>query len=246
MKLHVWKIGKANFEGVPEPERTIIIGIGHIQNEVNVLQKILFWTSPSLDDPEIFRKAQSSQAMTIAKVLAGKLWEAWQFLQTSYFASRISADYDQILREDGKEALEYIKQYFRRVNIVANIRNKFSFHYSVEQFRKGFSLPPEAEDWQILLSEARGNSLYYLGDLIAGYAMLNLIDPTDHSNAIQRLIKELTDISRCFMTFGDACWIVFGDRYLRNLGKGIPVQELNLENCPSVSEVEIPFFVERE
>ncbi|MDI6755460.1 MAG: hypothetical protein QME78_13830 [Thermodesulfobacteriota bacterium] len=244
MKLHVWNIGRAKFEGMPEAERTFIIGLGHIENEINVLQKLLYWTSPAEKEPDVIRRAHSTQALTVAKILTGKLWEAWQFLQHSYFASRISADYDKVLGVDGKEALEYLKLYFSRDNIVSRIRNNFAFHYSVEQIRQGFSLPPDTDEWQIVLSEARGNSLYYLSDLITNYAMLNSIDPNDHKKAMDRLIKELLHISHCFMTFGDACWIIVGDMYLRKLGEGIPVQELNLEDCSSIDEVKIPFFIE--
>ncbi|MCX5908449.1 MAG: hypothetical protein NTY64_15010 [Deltaproteobacteria bacterium] len=245
MKLQIWNIGKAKFEKVPEPERTLIIGFGHIENEVNVLQKLLYWTSPSEKELEVIRKAHSTQALTVAKLLAGKLWEAWQFLRQSYFESRISADYDKFLKDDGKEALAYLKRYFSRDNIVSRIRNDFAFHYSVNRIGQGFSLPPDTDEWQIVLSEARGNSLYYLADLVANYAMLNSIDPHDHKKGMDRLIKEIINISKHFITFIDACWIIVGDRYLRKLGEGIPVQELNLEDCPTIDEVEIPFFIER-
>ena len=244
MKLHVWNIGKAKFESVPETERTLIIGLGHIENEINVLQKLLYWTSPLEKEPDVIRRAHSTQAVTVAKLLAGKLWEAWQFLEHAYFASRISAEYDNALNADGKEAFDNLKKYFGRNNIVYIVRNKFAFHYSVDQIRQGFSLPPDQDEWQIVLSEGVGNSLYYVADLVANYAMLNCIDPKDHWKAIDRLLKELINISRWFITFGDACWIILGDKYLRELGEGIPVQELNLEDCPAINEVEIPFFIE--
>ena len=125
------------------------------------------------------------------------------------------------------------------------VRNQFAFHYKNEHIRQGFSLPPDTDEWQIVLSEAAGNSLYYLSDLVANYAMLNSIDAKDHRKAIEHLLKELIDVSRWFINFGDACWIIVIDKYLRKSGEGIPVQELNLEDCPTINEIEIPFFIER-
>lgn len=243
MKLHVWDIGKSKFDNVPEDERTFIIGFGHIVNEINFLQKLLYWTAPSEEEPAIIRRAHSSQAMTVAKLLAGKLWESWQFLQKAYF-SRVSANYDNVLNEEAKEAINNLKQYFKGINIVSTVRNEFAFHYSVDHIREGFSLPPDTDEWQVVLSEASGNNLYYLADLVANYAMLNSINQKDHRNAMDRLLEELTKISRWFIIFGDACWIIVTKKYLRDSGAGIPVQEVNLEDCPTINEVEVPFFIE--
>jgi hypothetical protein len=74
--------------------------------------------------------------------------------------------------------------------------------------------------------------------------MLNSIDPNDHKKAMDWLIKELINISQRFITFGDGCWIIVGNRYLRKSGEG-PAQELDLEDCPTINEIEIPFFIER-
>jgi hypothetical protein len=246
MKLHVWNIGRSKFDNVPEAERTFIIGLGHIENEINVLQKILYWTAPSEQEPEIIRRAHSSQATPVAKLLAGKLWEAWQFLHNAYFKTRVSANYYNVLNVEGKDAINSLKQYFKRNNIVSTVRNKFAFHYSVEHIREGFSLPPDTDDWQIVLSESSENNLYYLADLVANYAMLNSIDQKDYWKAMDRLLKELTEISRWFIIFGDACWIIVIEKYLRDTRVGIPVQEVNLEDCSTINEVEIPFFIEPE
>lgn len=244
MKLHVWNIGRSKFDNVPEAERTFILGLAHIENEINVLQKLLYWTAPSQEEPDIIRRAHSSQATTVAKLLSGKLWEAWQFLQKAYFKRHVSANYDNVLNEEGKEAINSLKQYFNRKNIVSTVRNNFAFHYSPDHIREGFSLPPDTEDWQVILSEASGNSLYYLADLVANYAMLNNIDQKDHWKAMDRLLKELIEISRWFIIFGDACWIIVTEKYLRDPSAGIPVQEVNLEDCPTINEVEVPFFIE--
>lgn len=245
MKLQVWNIDKLKFDTVPEAERTFIIGLGHIVNEINLLQKLLYWTAPSVEEYDIIRKAHSSQATTVAKLFAGKLLEAWKFLQYSYFGSRISAEYYEILKAEGREAIDNLKQYFSRRNIVFTIRNNFAFHYSANHMRDGFSLTPDTDEWQVFFSEASGNNLYYLADLVANFSMLNSIDPRDHKEAMDRLLRELVDISKWFIIFGDACWIIVIEKYLRDINSGIPIQEVNLEGCPKINEVEIPFFIER-
>jgi len=74
--------------------------------------------------------------------------------------------------------------------------------------------------------------------------MLNSIDPQDHWKAMDRLLKELRDVSRWFIIFGDTCWIIVTEKYLRDTGVGVLVQEVNLEDCPALDEVEVPFFIE--
>lgn len=244
MKAHIWNIGKAKFERIPESERTLILGLGHIGNEINVLQKLLYWASPSEDEPELLRRAHSSQALTIARLLAGKLAETWRFLEKALFANRLSVEYEAAVSEDGRRSLNKLKKYFGRANAVTTVRNEFAFHYSVDQIRDGFALPEDSNEWQIVLSEANGNNLYYVADLVASYSMLNRIDSTDHWNAIDRLLRELIDLAQLVMTFRDACWIVVGDKYLREQGYGIPVQEVEIEDCPRIDEVEVPFFIE--
>jgi hypothetical protein len=190
------------------------------------------------------KKAHSTQALTIAKVLTGKLFEAWRFLEQGFFASKVSATYEPKLEAEAADALSNLKRYFGRKNLVVEVRNNLAFHYSAEQIRTGFERVPPSEDWSIVVAESSGNTLYYAADLVANYALLHLVDPTDPWKGLDKLMSELVPISRWFSDLATGCWLIFADRYLANANGAIPVQELHIEGAPALGDVRVPFFVE--
>jgi hypothetical protein len=244
MHVNLLTMDRARLSGVPEVERTFVFGIGHIANEVNVLQKLLYWTAPSEDEDPQSKKAHSTQALTIAKVLSGKLAEGWQFLEKAFFATKLSATYEPKLEAEGAAALSNLKRYFGRKNLVVDIRNKLAFHYSAEHMRSGFELVPSSEDWSILVAESSGNTLYYAADLVANYALLHLVQPSDPWNGLDKLLHELIPVSRWVSDLAASCWVVFTDAYLTDSQGAIPVHDINIEGAPALSDVHVPFFVE--
>jgi len=244
MVVYTTDVAKEMLARIPDQERTFLLGIGHIANEVNVLQKLFYWASCSIGDHDLIRKAHTTQAITLAKVLAGKLSEAWVFLQKAFFASSLSKDWESKLQPDALEALKKLKKYFGRNNLVVNVRNRFAFHYSASDIAAGFALPPDGESWQVIMSESNANSLYYVADLVANYAMLESISPGRHQTAIERLIDELISVARFFIEFAGGCWIVATDMYLLREDGKMPVKEYKIEDAPALDRVDLPFFVE--
>jgi hypothetical protein len=95
---------------MPERERTFFLGIGHTADEVSVLLKVLLWASYSSEEHELMKIAHTSQATIFAKLLAGKLCEAWKFIDKSFFKSSLSKDWEPRLLDDGRDALHHLKQ----------------------------------------------------------------------------------------------------------------------------------------
>lgn len=244
MKLTVWDVGKSNIEKIPEPERSLIIGLGHIANEVNILQKFLYWTIPEESDSEISRHAHAVQSLFVAKLLAAKISETWQFLSKSYFGSRLSKEYEDLLDDNGMNALNDLRIYFGRTNTLTSVRNEFVFHYSLEQIQKGLSCAKDDEVWRLVMSSAAGNSLYYLSDLVLNYAMFDQINKADHSRAMDILIADTIKLAKAILIFCESCWVVALDRHLKDSGSEYHNVEVN--DCPRLQEVRIPFFVEMQ
>ncbi|HSC47154.1 MAG TPA: hypothetical protein VLG68_03635 [Gammaproteobacteria bacterium] len=244
MKILVWDIGKKNIERIPEPERSFVIALGHITNEINILQKFLYWTQPDEADSEIHRKAHTMQSLFVAKLLAAKLAEGWQFLNKGYFSSTFSKIHESQLDDNGTNALQSLKNYFGRTNILTSVRNEFVFHYSPEQFQSGFINTSDAEQWQLIMSEAPGNSVYYISDLISNYSMFHHIDESDQSNAIDKLLDDSLLIAKLFIAFCNSCWISTADRYLK--GSGGTYKEIQVNGSPALGDVRIPYFIETE
>ncbi len=244
MKVYTTPIPKDRLPTIPERERTFLIGIGHIANEVNVFQKLFYWASCSTDNHELLKKAHTTQAIAIAKVLAGKLSEAWIFIEKAFFASSLSKDWEARLQDDASAALDHMKKYFGHQNLVVNIRNNFAFHYSVDDISSGFALPPVEEGWLIVLSESNANSLYYAAELVANYALLESIRPGNHQAAIEAMIDEIIHVARWLVEFAGGCWIIGMETYLCPQDQKMPITEYSIEDAPSIAAVNLPFFVE--
>lgn len=70
-------------------ERNLFFLVGHVNNEITSLYKVFSWCLNLAHVPNVSpieANAANAQAMIYARVLAGKLVEAWGALQRSWFA----------------------------------------------------------------------------------------------------------------------------------------------------------------
>ena len=80
MKIRQIPIRKERLLAVPEAERTFLLGIGHIANEIMVLQKLAVASAVSGGDSDVLLlRVHATQTLTLIRLLAGKLLEAWTF-----------------------------------------------------------------------------------------------------------------------------------------------------------------------
>ena len=91
----------------------LFILFGTMLNEINMLHKV---TSIFFKEgvSEVERKAQLAQLLFFQSLQAGKLWECWQGLQSSFFRAHVSEKYEKRLTSEGTESLDYLKSYFAK------------------------------------------------------------------------------------------------------------------------------------
>ncbi len=247
MTISVYRmpISKEILDSIPEKERSLFIVVGHLSNELNIFSKLFFWASKFSDEEPVRHKANITQSLALARILAGKLFEGWNTIGKVYFSTKLSKEYHSLLSQEAKDALKELGKYFGKENIVMKIRNEFAFHYDHKQITDGFNALKVEEDWEIYLTEANGNSLYYVAELAANYALLNSIDSSDLKTAIETLVDELIQIGKLFTTFLGGCLVVISHRYFLNKdGKLAYEEECQLTDAPSIYDISIPYFVE--
>jgi hypothetical protein len=148
------------FEKMPEKDSVLFIVFGTMLNEINMLHKIIYlFHNDGVSEAE--RKAQLAQHLFFQTLLVGKLWECWRCLQTSFFRTQASKEYEHRLNGEGKESLEYLKSYFGKNPWMPKVRKWFSFHYDHQQVANQLEQMPENEALGIFLSLAQGNNLYF-------------------------------------------------------------------------------------
>jgi hypothetical protein len=149
MKIVRIKIPKSLVAQLPEKERTFFFLMGHFGNELNVLQKLFYWCAIYSSDDEIRQRAHATQALVVAKLLIGKLYEGWALTEKVFFASHLSKVYEPLLMGEGKTGLDHLKRYFGRENLLNKVRNKFAFHYSPADIQTEILLPTDQTSWEI-------------------------------------------------------------------------------------------------
>jgi hypothetical protein len=244
IKIYSLELPQDRLLAMPEAERVFLFGIAHIANEVNMLQKLFFWASNAPEQPEILKEVHMSQALMLAKMLAGKLHEFWKFIEKAYFKSRVSQLWESKFDDEAKIILKDIKGYFSNSNCLNDVRNKFAFHYSDEMMKCGFEKAMQEEKWKIYLSDTEGNSYYYAADIVAHYAMLEQISPGNHPKAIEKILDELNRIAYLVNEFAGQCWIVGVDLYLFPNDEKIHLVPHNVKDTPRMEDVQIPFFIQ--
>ena len=244
MRLQRIGLTAEQLRGIPDEERSIIVVLAHALNEVNTLNRLLFLCTRIDQEPRWVAHAQAAQAFIVARPLIGKLNEAWVVLQKGYFGSKLSKLYTGLLEPSATEALDYLKSYFGRKNLVFEVRNNFAFHYSLEQARTSTPDDSLPEDLAIYLHQTNGNSLYYFAEYLMNKALIDLISPTDPESALGTLLDEMSKVIAHLNEFVQGLLFVILDKYIGEDVLRQSVQAVELGIVPQSASIGIPFFFE--
>ncbi len=177
---------------------------GHMQNELSSLHKVFAWClhgEPPENSSAVQALANGVQAQIYARLLAGKLLEAWSALGPSFFGAKISECLESKLPSQSQVALKEIKAYFSRPNNIFKVRNSFAFHYSIEQFEANWEEPASHQAFEFILGGTVGNNIALASELVVNSALLNSINPSDQSQALQAFLDEVQSIAESFTLF---------------------------------------------
>ena len=246
VRLHRINLTKQQLDRIPEVERRLFILIAHAGNELNALSKLFHFAASSASEEGLSGQAENAQALVLARTLAGKIYEFWQLLQTSFFGASLSKEYEPRFDVEAVTALTALKRYFGRDNLIAVVRNKFAFHYSPNQIDAGYKAVIDGDPLQIYLGKERANTLYAFADTISGRAMLEAIHPGDHRAAFEALIDQTTAAVGNIDTVIGALMIVCCQKYIGDSLYALGADIVEIEGVPESQKVAIPYFIEIE
>jgi hypothetical protein len=187
---------------MPEAERAFLLLAGHMQNELNSLHKVFAWCLHGQDQESPIEKlANGVQAQIYARLLAGKLLEAWNALGTAFFGARISQRIEASLDPVAREALAKLKIYFGKSNLIYRVRNSFAFHYTAEEFEHHWAKVADNPNFEIVLGGTVGNNLDIASELVINRAVVNSTNQQDESAALQTFFDEVQSTAGHFTAF---------------------------------------------
>jgi len=245
MIIHKVTVSKKQLNLFPEKERVLFIQIGHLANELTTLTKLLIYAHAD-SNVDVVREAYTMQASVIARICIGKIFEGWRLLEGSLFASSLSRKYEAKLSNAGSEALNNLKKYFGKKNLISEIRNRFSFHNpSFKDIKDLLGSMPEEAELHLYLGTQHANSNYYLSEEIISRAMLNYVESDNLQQAMNRMHKELSEVSGWLVEFCGHCMVALAEEHWGQRKQNLTVEEINVKSQGNIRKFTIPFFVER-
>ena len=241
MDVYAIKITKSQLQSLPEAERILVLQFGHVCNELSFLNKLLLMVSDT-ETKGLEKKAMATQAMIVARLYIGKVFEAWKMIERDYFRSQLSKTLDTELDEEGKNSLKALKTYFGRNNLLSSIRNDFSFHYWAEHLPKAMNAFDESHEFQLILGGAYANTLHNFSEEFVTVAMLEASGENEAQAAMDKVIGDLVFVGGKMIDFlGHGLATVFQNR----LGKSwedfdYTVQKI--EPKENMERFKVPFF----
>jgi hypothetical protein len=178
MKIHRVKLTKAKLAAMSQRERTLLILLGHANNEINVFSKLLLMTPKRDPSVDLINHVEAGQIFIIMRVLIGKLHEAWELFRKRVQDDRPLAElYIPRLAPEAKTALEELNRHFGQSSPLTNIRNNIAFHYKDNEnlVEANFPRISESEPWEFYLARTVGNSFYYASELVVSLSAINLV-----------------------------------------------------------------------
>lgn len=244
MKLQRITFTIEQLRSIPIDERALIVVLTHALNEINALNKLLFFCSKIDPEPQWKAHAHVAQACILARTLIGKLSETWVMVQKGYLKSKLDNVYSAYLEPSTTAALSYLKKYFGPKNHINSVRNKFAFHYSLDHARTSIPEDTTLLDLSIYLHENNENTLYFFAEYLMNKALVDEISPDNPEAALNKLLLEMSAVIASLNEFIQGLLFVILEKHI---GEDIlyrSLHQIDLGEVPRSLDIEIPFFIE--
>ncbi len=246
MKVRRITISKQQLGCIPPDERAMLVLSGHVLNEVNVIDKLTYLCSQSVQSNDWVSKANAMQSLVLVRVLCGKLDEAWAMLQKAYFRTKVSQTYDGTLDQEAQQALDALKSYFSKSNDISRVRDEFAFHFDKKHALA--EVPDDAtdEDMSMYLPHNGrvGNSLFYFADFLMNRSLMDAINAKAPAMSLESLLRELrsavVDLNKFLLGL---MYSVITLRIDKASLDG-SATEVDVGHVPSSTRKAMPYFVE--
>lgn len=244
MKIRRIHLPKDAVAKMAAPDRDFLLLAGHMQNEINSVHKVFaccLHSGGSRSDSSIESLANGAQAMIYARILTGKLCEAWEAVGKAWFGTKLSQRLEPRLHPIAREANTKLKTYFGRSNTIYRVRNSFAFHYSAKEVGACWESVANDLTFEVVLGGTVGNNLYLGAELAANAALLKAIDPANPEQGLRVFFDEVQSTAANFTDFLEgAIIVILEDLFGTDIGQ--LGREEDIYPALAYAQVEVPYF----
>jgi len=239
-------VSKDRLRAMPEDERALLILLGYVANQINLLSKLVIFSSNKTPDG-VEHALCAAQTQMLARLGIGVLNEGWELISKRFLRSRIGRDYRPRLDAEGKAALDQLQETFGGSNIINKIRTNYAFHHPYDSdvnaaFEVACNDAASDADWNWFISHSGYNSFYFLSDVVMMHGMLGVVGETDLIAAQDKLMAEVRSVSENMSQFITALTAAF---WTTHFGTEITGEVCSvISDAPAAFDVGIPFFME--
>lgn len=204
MQIRRVTLPTAELKKLGTEERNLFFLVGHINNEILSLYKTWSWCLAAGNKPDAIQievNSANAQGMIYARLLAGKLLEAWDALGKTWFASKLGFDIASSLHPIALASLEELKRYFGSKNLIYAVRNSFAFHYNATALGSNWERAAQEPFFELVIGIDRGNTFHQAAELVANVAVFHSIVPGNAQAGMDAFFTDINFIAGHFQNF---------------------------------------------
>jgi hypothetical protein len=214
-----------------------------LANDLQTLMKLFSVAVGEERDELIIKQGSSTVGMLMLRMLAGRLWEGWSLLESSY--KEIELHYVDELGPEASNALSQLRVYFHnRRNLIATVRDKIGFHADRGIVKRAFERMPDDADLGDYLCRTIGNTLYYSAELLHYEAINGFTGGGDQPGSLRTLVGDVQRLVGHFNTFIFGFAALFLRRHLNRQLNDMRDRKTTLEGVPHFDQLKLPYFTE--
>ena len=217
---------------------------GHVVNELNSLNKVFMWClhGQSEERPSKLNSvAQGVQAMVYARILAGKISEAWESLKPAWFRNKLASRLEPALHPDAVASLSALKLYFGKSSPINRVRNSFAFHYSARALSAHWQEAVGEEQYEAISGGIIGNNLHLGAEMVANVAVFRSVGSAGPAESLQVFFDDVQTMANHMTTFLEGVTMRITEIAL-GTSLEVAAKEESIAVTQSFGEVSIPYF----
>ena len=162
--------------------------------------------------------------------------------------SKLGKEYEPLLDREARAALDGLKDYFRKKNEIALLRNGFSFHHpNMSELEAGFRNAANSKDvsedeWAIYLTHGLMNCFFFMSDMVIAHSMTEALGFKDVNEAHRTLLPKLAPVANQLSEFMYGFSAAIFRKYVGDEMDLTIVAKF--EDPPHIADVKLPFFIE--
>jgi hypothetical protein len=239
------RVTKQDLDSLSEKERLLLLQLGHLGNDLNILVKLSGFLQRQSSDGKPEVRAQMGMFMMVTRILGSKMWEGWDMIKRCYLEEDELQNFP--IHKIGQSAIESLREVFEKMdtkigrnkrNILEVLRNS-EFHYDQSWFERTLAEVPDEFSSCVLTQRATGNMFFGISEDFVSLRLLRLTGKKSVEEAVGIVYDTLLPVYADFHVL-----IAALHSALLEKAKGpLPAERLEVHSVPFDSVV-IPFFVD--